>query len=105
MENISKQLAEYLLTNGVLGFTTMLFALVAAYLYRARELDRRQWAAELEELHKAHAEALAAERTRNLELQEKRVSELRSVIDASAKFTATLDSVLAVLGRSGARHG
>jgi type VI protein secretion system component VasK len=96
--------AEYLLTNGVLGFTTMLFLSISWYLYRARELDRKQFASDVEEIHRAHRIELAALNNRIHELQETRITEIRSVIDASAKFSQTLNSVLAVIGKTGAAH-
>lgn len=101
MESLIKDSGGWLLTQGVLGLTTMLFAFTTAYLYRSREQDRSQREVDLEEIHKAHAIELAAERKLNLELQEKRLIELRNGLDAIAKFTSTLDTALSVLSKGG----
>lgn len=103
MEQVVVQSASdtftYLLTQGVLGLTSVLFAFTSAYLYRALETHRRQKEVDVEEIYKAHAVEIAAGHKLVLELQEKRLVELRSGLDAIAKFTSTLDTALAVLSK------
>lgn len=88
MEEVVQHGGSWLLTQGVLGLTTMILLFTTAYLYRSREQDR-----------KAHALELASERKLVLELQEKRLVELRSGFDAIAKSTSTLETALAFLSK------
>ena len=99
---IGKQTFEYLLTNGVLGITTVLFLGLSAFIYRDREKERRQHGVDLEEIHKAHRIELASQSKFIYELMEKRIVEQRSALDAVGKATSTLDTALTIQSRRGA---
>ena len=108
MDPISNASAEFLVTQGILGVTTLALAAVVIYLWRDGKEGRKQYDADLVEertRHNAeflaertrHATEIASERKLNAELQEARFRELKAALEAVESVTETVKSAIAVL--------
>lgn len=87
MEQIDglKVFTEYAFTQGVLGFTTMLFLVMFMLSEWKRSRDRRKYDSDIAAMRKDF-EAIG----------EKRITEYYRIIDAIAEFTATAKLQFAV---------
>src|SRR3954467_12023252 len=101
MGELPTKTIDYILANGVLGVTTVLFMYISFFIYKARDRDREQHTIDIEEIYKAHQVEIISYMKRLDELQEKRLEELRANLDVVSKFNA---SSLAVLARAGGQH-
>lgn len=90
---------EYLLGQGILGFTTLILGVVAVFLYRENKALRNKRDQDVADERARHAIEIAAERKFNAELQENRLVELRNALTAVTKVTETLDQALAIMHR------
>ncbi|PZR89735.1 MAG: hypothetical protein DI537_20240 [Stutzerimonas stutzeri] len=99
---------EYLLAQGILGFTTAALAGIIAYLYRQMNGQRKQYDdaivderarhnKEMMDERTRHAVEIAAERKLNSELQDMRVRELRTSLETVSRVSDSVDAALAML--------
>lgn len=73
---------EEVLSYGVLGVVSIVFAFVIAVLWRSHNVERREWAAKLQEERDARLKDLNAAHSKGLEVSEKSTRALGSVANA-----------------------
>lgn len=94
VEEFSRTTFEYLLTQGILGLTTMLASAVAVHFYRQTESIRSRYEKEMAALQASHDVTIAQERRLNNELQESRVSLLQASNESVYKANSVLENVI-----------
>lgn len=82
---------EYLLTQSVLGVTTLLGLLGIIILFRENRARALTFENALQKKDEAHAIEMAQERKRNAELQEQRVRELVVALETVNKSQSVLE--------------
>ena len=95
--------SKYLLTQGILGFTTLLLGLAVVFLYRDNRAIRAQNDKNIADERSKAATEMAEVRKALHEVQEARINEIRTAMSAVQKALATVDQTLAFIqGRSAA---
>lgn len=101
--DLTSESAKFLLTQGILGFTTLILGLAVVFLYRDNRIIKAQSDKQLADERSKHATEIAAERKALNEVQELRITELRNSMTAVAKGMTTVDNTLAFIqGRAAA---
>lgn len=101
MEDIPKITVEYLLTNGVLGLTTLLSLAAAAYFYKGREQDRREYLANLEKLDREHRMEVAQWVKLHLDLQNERLDDQKTQTSSISQSMDLLKTLFDAATRGG----
>jgi len=105
VESLPTKAIDYLLTNTVLGVTTILFMYIAWKLLTrswereaAHKIELDEIRLEIEEIYSVHATEIASLNKALYDQQERRVEELKAATTALIKFN---DASLAVLAKAG----
>lgn len=91
--------AGWLLSQGVLGFTTLLLTLVVAFLYRENKSTVNRYEQMLADERAKHAADLAAERKSHDITQSARIDEMRQGWVTVNKVEDTLAKTLVIMQR------
>lgn len=94
MDEVIGKTAQWLLTNGVLGVTTLISMFVAGYLYREREKERVTFQAQLDARDNAHKVEVAQWVKLHLDLQNERLEDQRA---SSASVSQSVDLLKTLL--------
>lgn len=98
--HMTDEIAKFLLQQGVLGFTTLMLALVIVFLWRENKSIRNQADKALADERAKAAIELAAERKSHYETQEQRIKALEEGWRLSAEVKTTLNQTLAFVQRT-----
>lgn len=89
--------STWLLTQGVLGFTTLILALTVVFLYRENKSTVNRYEQKLADERAKHDADLAAERKSHENTQSARIEEMKQGWIAVMKVEDTLSKTLVVM--------
>ena len=95
--DLPKDITVYYFTQGILGVTCLVLALVVAYLWRTLNAERATCKADAAAKDAAHKIEIAAKDALIEELHDDVLKEARSGFELSRSTTSTLDAVLSAL--------